>query len=88
MGFEFGPPKSRSNKRKHGIDFVEAQMLWADEDLIEVPVRTTDGSRFLVIGRIEDKHWSGVITYREQSIRIISVRRSRQEEIALYESPS
>ncbi len=86
MEFEFDPQKSRSNKKKHGIDFAEAQALWEDGDLIEVPVRTTDESRFLVVGRIEEKHWSAVITYREHRIRIISVRRSRQEEIALYES--
>ncbi len=85
MEFEFDPQKSRSNKRKHGIDFVEAQALWDDMDLIVVPARTTDESRFLVVGRIDENHWSGVITYREHRIRIISVRRSRQEEIELYE---
>ena len=88
MELESDPRKSRSNKKKHGIDFIEAQALWDDEDLIEVPVRTTDERRFLVVARIEEKHWSGVITYREHRIRIISVRRSRQEEIELYESQS
>ena len=86
MTFELDPRKSRSNKNKHGIDFVEAQALRGDEDLIEVPIRTTGESRFLVIARIDQRHWSGVITYREHRIRIISVRRPRQEEIALYES--
>ena len=86
MEFEFDPRKSRSNNKKHGIDFVDAQALWNDQDLLEVSVRTTDEPRFLVIGKIDEKHWSGVITYREHRIRIISVRRSRQEEIALYES--
>lgn len=86
MEFEFDARKSRSNRKKHGIDFVVAQALWDDERLIEVPVRTTDESRFLVVGRIEEVYWSGVITYREHRIRIISVRRSRREEIALYES--
>ena len=86
MEFEFDPRKSAVNKRKHGIDFVEAQALWDDEDLIEVPARTTDERRFLVIGRIAEKHWSGVITYRDDTIRIISVRRSRKEEVEIYES--
>ncbi len=86
MEFEFDSRKSRSNRRKHGIDFVEAQALWDDVDLIEIPACTTDESRVLVVGRIDETHWSGVITYRENRIRIISVRRSRQEEIALYES--
>ncbi len=84
--FEFDPAKSRANFEKHGIDFVEAQRLWSDPDLLEIPARTEDEQRFLVIGKILDKHWSGVVIYRGRNIRIISVRRSRTEEVALYES--
>jgi uncharacterized DUF497 family protein len=82
---DFDPEKRASNKEKHGIDFVEAQALWDDPDLVEVPARVVDEPRFLVIGRIAGKHWSGIITYREQCIRIISVRRSRAEEVEIYE---
>ena len=85
MIFEFDPPKSTINKKKHGIDFIEAQALWNDPDLLEIPARTKDESRFLVIGKIEAKHWSGVITYRGKNVRIISVRRARDEEVELYE---
>ena len=84
--FEFDPEKSTSNERKHGIDFQVAQALWDDPDLIEIPTRTTDEPRFLVVGRIGDRHWSAVITYRGENVRIISVRRSRPEEIEIYES--
>jgi uncharacterized protein len=86
MEFEFDPTKSESNKEKHGIDFYEAQKLWDDPDFIEIPVRTSDEPRFLVIGKILKKHWSGIITYRTEKRRIISVRRSRREEVDLYES--
>ena len=86
MEFEYDPAKSRSNKEKHGLDFQTAKALWDDPDLIELPVRTTDEARFLVIGRLGGKHWSAVITYREGRIRLISVRRSREEEIEIYES--
>lgn len=86
MEFEFDPQKSDSNKIKHGIDFNEAQELWNDPDLVEIPVKTSDETRYLVIGKISGKHWSGVITYRGERIRIISVRRSRKEEVDLYES--
>ena len=86
MEFEFDPRKSRSNKKKHGIDFVEAQALWNDLDLVVVPARTSDELRILVVGMLGETHWSGVITYREDRVRIISVRRSRDEEIELYES--
>jgi uncharacterized DUF497 family protein len=83
--FEFDGPKSRANARKHGIDFIEAQELWRDPYLIEIPAMTVDEPRYLVIGRIGAKHWSAVITYRSENVRIISVRRSRPEEVALYE---
>ena len=72
-------------RQKHGIDFHEVQNLWDDPDLIEVPVKTTDELRYLVIGRISGKHWSVVMTYRGEKIRIISARRSREEEVVIYE---
>jgi uncharacterized DUF497 family protein len=86
MEFQFDERKSRVNKRKHGIDFVEAQAIWDDPDRIEIPAKTIDKERFLIIGEISDKYWSTIITYRNEIIRIISVRRSRKEEIEIYES--
>lgn len=88
MEFEFDPKKSDSNKHKHEIDFHEARALWDDPDFIEIPVQTIDEPRYLVIGMIEGKHWSGVITYRGEKVRIISVRRSRKEEVEIYEGES
>lgn len=85
MECEFDLKKSDSNKQKHGIDFYEAQTLWSDPDLIEISVKTSDEPRYLVIGKISEKHWSGVITYRGDKLRIISVRRSRKEEVEIYE---
>lgn len=85
MEFESDPAKSAANLEKHGIDFAEAQSLWQDVMRVEIPAQTTDETRWLVIGRIEGKHWSVVGTYREQRVRIISARRSRKEEVALYE---
>ena len=85
MEFEFDPKKSEANKTKHGIDFTQAQALWDDPDIVEIPATTSDEPRFLVIGRISDEHWSSIIAYRNDRIRIISVRRSRKEEVDLYE---
>jgi uncharacterized DUF497 family protein len=85
MKFELDPEKSVANQGKHGIDFQEAQAIWDDADFIEIPLKTPDEARFMVIGMIEGKVWSGIITYRGESIRIISVRRSRKEENELYE---
>ncbi len=84
--FEFDVEKSLTNLEKHGIDFVQAQRLWDDEALLEIPAKTDDERRFVVIGQIEAKFWSAVVTYRGTNVRLISVRRSRKEEIAIYES--
>jgi len=84
--FEFDGKKSTANHSKHGIDFIEAQQLWDDLNLLEVPARTTDEPRFLIVGKIKGNTWSAVTTYRDEKVRIISVRRSRKEEVELYES--
>jgi uncharacterized DUF497 family protein len=85
MGFEYDPEKSAENKGKHGLDFEEAQALWNDAALVEIPARVTDELRWVVIGKLEEKHWSAVVTRRGENIRLISVRRSRDEEVAIYE---
>ena len=84
--FEFDAAKSASNLAKHHIDFVEAQRLWNDPMLMEIEAKTEDEPRFLVIGIINGKHWSAAITYRGPTVRLISARRARVEEVALYES--
>jgi uncharacterized DUF497 family protein len=86
MKFEYDSNKSVANEKKHGIDFDAAQALWDDPERLEIPARETDEPRYLVIGVIGNKHWSAVVAYRGQYIRLISVRRSRNEEVKLYES--
>lgn len=88
MPFEYDTRKSDSNRAKHGIDFEQAQALWDDESHLEIPARNLDEPRFLAVGKIKGKYWTAVITYRSKNIRIISVRRSRDEEIELYENES
>ncbi len=85
MKFEYDPKKSEANKSKHGIDFEEAQRLWDDPYLLEVPARTVGEPRYLVVGKIDRRHWAAVVTCREERIRVISVRRARKEEVELYE---
>ncbi len=87
MEYEYNEGKSAANKQKHGIDFIEAQELWNDPDLLEIPARSTeDESRYIIIGQIGTRMWSAIVTYRDDKIRIISVRSSRSEEKYLYES--
>ena len=84
--FDFDEAKNQANLLKHGINFVDAQLLWNDPRLLEIPAKTEDEPRFLMIGKLNGKHWSAVVTYRSTNVRLISVRRSRTEEVTLYES--
>ncbi|MDZ7828973.1 MAG: BrnT family toxin [Halofilum sp. (in: g-proteobacteria)] len=86
LEFEFDDTKSKANLEKHGIDFHAAQELWEDPDLLEVQAKSDNESRFLLIGLIGGTHWSAVVTYRDQKVRLISVRRSRKTEVELHES--
>jgi uncharacterized protein len=88
MIFEFDPLKSEINLAKHGINFKDAQALWLDKRRLEIPAKPMDEPRFIVIGKIKGKFWSAIITYRAEHLRIISVRRSRDDERELYENDS
>jgi uncharacterized DUF497 family protein len=83
--FEFDEAKSAANKAKHGIDFSRAQALWQDERLLRIAARPMDEQRFVPIGTIAGRHWSAVVTYRGEAIRLISVRSSRAREVQAYE---
>lgn len=86
MRFTFDSKKSAANKAKHGIDFVEAQALWADPNRIEVPARSETEPRVAIIGRIGQTVWTAFVTYRhDEEIRIISVRHARADEKDHYE---
>jgi uncharacterized DUF497 family protein len=84
--FEFDPVKSQSNNEKHGINFHEAQALWQDERLLRIDARTEGEARYVFIGAINGQHWSAVAAYRGDAVRLISVRRARRKEVALYEN--
>lgn len=86
MEFEYDENKSNINKEKHGIDFEEAQLLWLDNNRIEIKANSINEFRIMIIGKIREKYWSAIITYRQNKIRIISVRRSRKQEVNFYES--
>lgn len=84
--FEFDEAKSATNKEKHGIDFIEAQALWNDDDMIIGSARPVEEPRWLAVAKIKGRLWTACITMRDKSIRIISVRRARSGEEKIYES--
>jgi uncharacterized DUF497 family protein len=83
--FEYDEAKSRANVLKHGIDFAQAQEMWNDADMVVAPARDSGERRFLVVARIGAVHWSAIVTFRSERIRIISVRRARVKEVSRYE---
>jgi len=85
--FEFDPAKSASNHAKHGIDFEEIQALRQDPFPLTAPARTSDEPRWIAVGQLNGKHWSAIYTIRGKTLRLISARRARKEEIKAYESP-
>ena len=85
MEFEFDPDKSASNRDKHGIDFVEAQALWVYDRYLDIDARSDTEPRFARIGRINGKYWVVFYTLRREVVRIISVRRARENERRSYE---
>ncbi len=84
--FEYDPDKSAANMAKHGIDFEQAQELWLDEARAEVESEGGAEVRWLLMGKIERRHWTAVYTMRDGKVRIISVRRSRANEVRDYGS--
>ena len=85
MQFEYDPAKSISTSRKHGINFDQAKGLWLDSNLFILPSRFPDEPRFLAVGRIDERFFTAIFTERDDRIRLISVRRAREEELKLYE---
>jgi len=86
MTFDWDARKSAANRRKHGIDFKSAKALWLDENRIEIEAPHPIEERMILIARLWERHWTAVYTIRSEStIRLISVRRSRDEEVVLYE---
>lgn len=83
--FEFDPDKSQSNLEKHGINFQDAQVLW-EGTTVTLTLPHSEENRSLVIGRIQEKFWSAIITFRNENVRIISVRRSRKNEKEIWQA--
>lgn len=82
--FEYDENKSNANFEKHGIDFIQAQRLWDDVNCLAIEAHSDAEIRFALIATIDGKHWTAIYTLRSEKIRIISVRRSREDEKEIY----
>ncbi len=84
MLFEYDPAKSLSNAAKHGIDFKTVQRMW-DATVVAAPAKSVSEDRLMAIGLIDGRFWTVIVTLRGPVLRIISARRSRPDEIKLYQ---
>lgn len=84
MELEFDVAKSALNVQKHSVGFFEIQKLWDDQFATVIDARSETESRFATIGRYKNKIWIAIYTEREKRIRIISVRRARENEERIY----
>jgi len=86
MKFEYDENKSQTNKEKHGIDFVDAQNLWKDENALIITANIVDDEvRYALISVYVNKCYTAIFTLRDETYRIISVRRCRKNEERNYE---
>ncbi|OGS05783.1 MAG: hypothetical protein A3G41_03035 [Elusimicrobia bacterium RIFCSPLOWO2_12_FULL_59_9] len=87
--FEWDPEKARTNKRKHGISFEEAQSVFYDENarFMSDPEHYEDEDRFLLLGMSSNPRILVVChCYRRSdlAVRLISARRATKNEQTLY----
>lgn len=76
MRFEFDPKKSRLNWERHGIDFEDAQALWAEFHIV-IPARSVPGEeRYALVARLDGDCWMAVFTMRGEVVRLITCHRA------------
>ena len=87
--FEWDEKKEKTNRRKHGISFDEAETVFYDRDSITIsdPEHSLDESRFIDLGMSNQSQILLVVyTERSERIRIISARKATRSERLQYET--
>ncbi|HEV7458559.1 MAG TPA: BrnT family toxin [Roseococcus sp.] len=86
LAFEWDEAKRLSNLAKHGLDFLDADLVLDGPHLL-TEARTVNGEvRYLAIGVITDRHVAMIFTERDGAIRVISLRKARQREREQHEA--
>lgn len=82
---EWDTDKNEINKRKHGISFESAALVFADEHYLELydDEHSVDEDRYIAIGMVEDILFV-VHTIRDESVRMISARLATKQERRFY----
>jgi uncharacterized DUF497 family protein len=83
--FGWDPVKNVGNEAKHGLSLSSATAMWSGP-IVTLPSKNPIEPRQLAIGIIEGRHWTVVFTLRGDVLRLISARRSREDEKKIYEN--
>ncbi|MEA2028096.1 MAG: BrnT family toxin [Campylobacterota bacterium] len=85
--FEWDSDKSSTNQTKHGISFEDVKVLWSNPNALVLYERSIDDEdRYSIVGYIDERCYTGIFTFRDEKIRIISVRRCRKKEKQRFEN--
>ncbi|MBK7349904.1 MAG: BrnT family toxin [Gemmatimonadetes bacterium] len=86
-GVTWDPAKRRSNLAKHGIDFVDAALVFEGLALHRPDLRRAYGEpRFVATGPVAGRLLVVVYSLRDATLRIISARRANARETKAYGS--
>ena len=88
--FEWDEKKNRSNQKKHGVWFEEAQQVFDDSAALRYLDldHSDDEDRFLLLGMSSSNRTLVVVFCERESpsvIRIISARKATKKELKAYE---
>jgi uncharacterized DUF497 family protein len=88
MADRFDSAKDAVNREKHGLSLTFGDRIFEDDNHLIIPsIRLRDGEdRFKVVGRVGEKLFTGVFTWRGEVPRFMSVRRSNSGEERAYHS--
>ena len=86
MRVAFDPAKDESNRAKHGVSLGFGARIFDDANASIIPtVRIGDEEeRFKIIGLVDGRLWTAIHVWREDVLRLISVRRSNDSEQRIY----
>lgn len=83
MRFEWDEGKRKANLIKHGLDFLDADLIFRGS-LYSYPSERHGEERWVTVGLLEGREVALVWTTPGDAIRIISFRRARREEARQY----
>jgi uncharacterized DUF497 family protein len=86
LRFEWDERKRAANLKKHGLDLLDAINLFDGRPVITYPSPRNNEERFVTVGILAETFVALVWTERDDTIRLISLRKARNEERQAHHS--